>query len=239
MQILVQDVFKDAMGLIGATEIDEVPSSNEMAVAMRVANVMLGNWSSKRLLLRSPRTVIMPLVSGKNTYTIGLSGCDITTGKPLIITSAYYRDNNNVDKVISVVPLEQYNNLGIKSTMSEPECIAYDPGSEQQTSHRGTIYTYPTPPQGGTIFFQCTQYISEVSNLTDMLLFEPAYYEAFIYNLAVRLYRHYHTSGDIPGDIVAIAGNALQALRTMNSQKTLASSDFYSGRRYNVYTDGY
>lgn len=239
MQILVQDALKDAMGLIGATEIDEVPSSSETAVAMRVANVMLGNWSSKRLLLRSPRMVTIPLVSGKNTYTIGLSGCDITTGKPLTITSGYYRGDNGVDEVISIISLEQYNNLGVKSTMSEPECIAYDPGSEQQTSHRGTIYVYPTPSQGGTIFFQCTQYISEISNLTDTLLFEPAYYEAFIYNLAVRLYRHYHTSGDVPGDVVAIAGNALQALRTMNSQKTLASSDFSGGRRYNVYTDGY
>lgn len=237
--MLVQDALKDAMKLIRATEMDETPSASEMSTALRVANVMLGHWSSKKLLLRSPRTLTIPLVAGQNSYTIGLVGADVTSTKPISILSGFVRDSGNRDTPVEIIPNTQYNSaFDLKSTQAPVSYVTYNPGSEQQDNHIGTVYVYPSPDTTGALILQATQYISDLSRLTDTLDFEPAYYEPFIYNLAVRLYRHYHTD-EVPVSIVSIAGNGLQGLRTINNEKILAKSDFGGNGRYNVYTDGY
>ena len=237
MILQVKDVIKDAMGLIGAIEMDEVPSSSEMLTAMRTANIMLGRWSSQHLLLRSPTTVSVPLVSGQTSYTIGLGITDVVMFKPLALRSGFIR-SSSTDSPCTVIPYQQYQEFSIKDTSSEPAYVSYNAGNEQQVSHTGTLYFYPTPNEGDTFIGEFDCYINELVDLTDILLFEPAYYEAFIYNLAVRLYRRHHPAGEIPSDIVAIATNSLQGLRTMNSTQVKAHSDFVCGR-YNVYTDGY
>ena len=89
------------------------------------------------------------------------------------------------------------------------------------------------------LIIKVDQYITELSKITDTLTLEPAYYEAFIYGLAVRLFRYFRHQGDIPRDIVDIANNSLQALRTINSVPITSKSDWGGKSRYNVYTDGY
>lgn len=76
--VQVQDILKDAMGLCNAVEIDETPSSSEMALALRVANMMLDHWSSQRLMLRSHTSIVFILSANKASYTIGSTGADIT-----------------------------------------------------------------------------------------------------------------------------------------------------------------
>lgn len=242
MIVTVQDILIDAMGLCGVIAQGEDPTAAELAQALRTANVMIDRWSSQRLMLRSTTTVSFPTVIGKSSYTIGTSGCDITASKPIKVYSAYYRDSTGLDTGLEVLGnITDYNNLTDKSTsVGAPMYLAYDPKGSQETLPSGTLYVYYAPDQVYTVFMEADLYLTEFVNLGDTVTFEPAYYEALIYNLAVRLFRFYRDAAvPIPQDIVAIAGNALSNIKVMNAITIRAGSDLpcYAGK-YNIFTDG-
>lgn len=241
MILQVKDLLIDAMGLCGVTEIDETPSSTEMAVLLRTANVMIDRWSSQRLLLRSTTPITVPITAGKQNYTIGLSGCDVTHSKPIKIYSAYVRDSGGLDTPVDVIDIETYNNLVDKTLANGPiTWVAYDPGLSQQTVQKGTVYVYGVPDTTYTLYLEADTYLTEFVNHTDTLSFEPAYYEALIYNLAIRVFRRYNQATVmIPMDVTEIARESLNNLRTMNNQTVIAGLDV-PGKvgSWNVYTDG-
>ena len=239
MIVTVSDILKDAMGLCNATEIDETPSSSEMAIALRAANVMIDRWSTQHLMLRSNTQLVVPVTIGKATYTVGPSGADVTVGKPLRVLSGVVVDGG-VNFPLDVYTQEMFNNLvdrGISS--GRPVYVAYDPGEAQQAAHVGTLSFYYTPDRAYTVRLEAQMYLTELVNFTDLISFEPAYYEALIYQLAIRLFRRYSDDKTpIPADLAGIAGQALRDLKSLNAERVVASSDLPGVKgRYNILTD--
>ena len=252
MILRVNDILVDALSLCGATALDEPPTPSEIQLALRTANIMLDRWASSRLLLRATTPISFTTTAGKNTYTIGEGHAlaDISMGDgvgvirpPLGINSAFYRDSGAVDVPIEVVSKEFYNALGDKVvTTGPPMYIAYDPGPAQHQipTRVGTLYLYMTPDQRYNIWMETDTYLFEFVSVTDLLTFEPAYYEAILYGLAVRLFRHFHPSNvQIPADVAAIASSSLNNLRTLNATVIMASNDIPSKASgwYNVFSD--
>jgi len=239
MIVTVSDILKDAMGLCNATEIDETPSSSEMAVALRAANVMLGRWAAQNLLIRSSTTITFSTTANDPTYTIGASGADITAAKPLRISSGYVTDGS-IDYPLEVFTLEMYNNLGDKGAATgRPTYVAYDPGAAQQTAQKGTLFFYYTPNKVYSVVLEGNVYFTEFANFTDTVTFEPAYYEALIYGLALRLFRRYNDDQKpVPADLALIASESLKTLKNLNAERVPAMMDLPGvGGRYNILTD--
>jgi hypothetical protein len=242
MIIQVQDVLKDALALSGVIAMDETPTTSEYAVLLRVANVMIDRWSTQRLLLRSTHPTSFTINAGTPTYTIGPSGATVTAAKPISVRSAYIRDSSNLDTTLDIIPVETYNSLSDKTdSTGQPMYLAYDPGDAQQTTNIGTISVYYNPDKSYTLFMEVDAYLNEFVNLTDTVSFEPAYYEALIYNIAVRSFRFFRdASVPVPIEIISIANNSLNNLRTMNSVQITAGMDLPGKTStYNIYTDGY
>lgn len=240
MILQVQDILKDAMGLIGVTEIDETPTPSEFNLALRTANVMIDRWSSQHLLLRSTSILQIVCVPGKASYTVGLVGADITANKPIEILSGYWRNATGNDNPIEIFNIQTFNNLPDKAVSTgDPLYVSYDPGSSQQSSQKGTISVYFIPVRNDTIFLEVDNYLSEFVNFTDVVSFEPAYYEALIYNLAVRLFRSFNDPKvQIPIDIMYVANNSINNLKAMNSVSIVAGMDLPGkGGKYNIFTD--
>lgn len=230
------------MGLIGAIAIDEVPTASEYNQALRTANVMIDRWSTQRLLLRSTTALVVPLVAGVQSYTIGPVGCAITSAKPIKLYSAFYRDSANVDYPVEVIETVTFNNLTDKALSVGPVMyVSYEPGDAQQVAGKGTINVYLTPDQAYSLHLEVDNYLNEFVNLTDTVTFEPAYYEALIYNLAVRLFRYYREASiPVPMDIQLIANGSLSNLKTMNDVNVIAGMEL-PGKvsSYNIYSDIY
>jgi len=238
--LLVQDIIKDALGLVGAIAIDETPTASEYTQAIRTANVMIDRWASQRLLLRSTSTLTIPLVVNKLSYTIGPVGADITSAKPISLYSGYVRDAGNNDRLVDVIDLNNYNNLEDKASSSgNVDYVAYDPGETQQAVGKGTVYVYHPPSTADTLYLEVDNYLTEFVNLGDTVTFEPAYYEALVYNLAVRLFRYYRDANiQVPQDIMMIAQNSINNLKAMNSVTMIAACDLPGkSARYNIMTD--
>jgi hypothetical protein len=223
---------------------DETPTASEIQLAIRVLNTMIDRWSAQRLMLRSTTEDVLPLTANQETYTIGQSlTADFNTAKPIQIVAAYIRDSSGCDEALQIVDQITFDsNSGDKSfAAGRPEMLTYDAGAAQQTVNLGTISIYTMPDSAYTLYIQSDKYLSEFVNPSDVINFEPAYYEAIIYNLAERLYRYYHTDPkQIPMDIVGIAKAAKHTIEVMNSVQYTATMDV-PGKytQFNVYTGDY
>lgn len=245
MQLKVQDVIVDAMNLIGVIAINETPSASELQIGIRVLNMMIDRWSASSLMLRSSSTTSFALVPGKYAYTIGQPTSDITSERPIRITNAFMRDPNGVDYPISVVPKSEYDSYQDKSFVTGlVASLYYDPGTTQQSAPESTIYVYPAPDTNGPyrMFIDYDAYLTEFSSLTTVITFDPAYYEALVYGLALRLFRRYHVDPNkqVPNDIAVAAADAKKTIENMNGVQARASMDV-PGKvtTFNVYAGDY
>ena len=239
MSYTVQQVLTEALSLIGVIAIDETPTTSELNTALRSANIMLGRWASQHFLVRADTSFSFTLTANQAAYTIGASGADFTATKPLKIYGCYVTDSSS-DYPLEIVTPDFYDTLTDKNlATSRPMYVAYDPGAAQQSAHKGTLSFYNTPDKAYTGQLDYQAYFTEFVNLSDVVTFEPAYYEAIIYNLAVRVFRKFHDAKiPVPEDIAAIAATSLSNLRTLNSTPILAAIDIPGsmGGVFNPYT---
>lgn len=239
MIVTVSDLLKDAMGLCNATEIDETPSSSDMAIAMRAANVMLGRWATQNLLVRADTTIVVPTVANIATYTVGPVGADVISAKPLRIRSGSVSDGGT-NYPIEVFTREMFDSLGDRAVATgRPMYVSYDPGAAQQTAQKGTLSFYYTPNKVYSVTLGGSIYFTEFVNMTDTVSFEPAYYEALVYGVAVRLFRRYSDDNTpVPADLASIASESLKNLKNLNAERVPAMMDLPGvGSSYNVLTD--
>lgn len=237
-------LIRAAMRVAQVIEKGEDPPADEVQDALETMDTMLKSWGARRLMVRATVPENFPLVSGQNSYTIGV-GMDFNTVKPFDVKSAFVRDGNTFDSPVSVVPRDLYDSMQDKDvSLGRPKMLAYDPGQAQQTTQAGTILLYPIPDSSSpyTLYMDTHKPFSSVSTLTEAITFESPYEELIKYELAKRLWREYHkASVPVPMDILGLAGDAMRVVETMNQVKLAMSTDLPSvrGGSYNVYTGGY
>lgn len=228
---------------IGAVNIDETPTPGELSSGLMRLNMMIDAWSVDNLMLLGAIMEQFPLTAGTANYTIGPTGT-FATSRPSAITTAFIRDGNNLDTGLDVVSLDEWNSYEDKDFSSaRPTALYYDPGVTQQATFLGVLWLYPIPDASTpyTLFIGEEKPLTEFSNLDDIVTFQPAYYEALLYNLAVRIYRSFFKhSKPIPPDVVDLAREAKRVIERMNDNRVHMQSDFPAKKgTYNIYTDGW
>ena len=110
-----------------------------------------------------------------------------------------------------------------------------------QNANYGTIYLYYTPDAPYTLFIDSDKYLNEFSDPTDTVTFEPMYYEALIYNLAMRLWRQYKKpETQVSADIAHIAREALKAIENRNARQVVAGIETPGHiSSFNIYAGDY
>lgn len=239
---VVQDIFKAAMEIIGATTLDETPEASELQKCLRHANLLLDSLSARKLVQLSIIQENFPLVAKQRSYTIGV-GANFNTSKPIDITGAFIRDASGNDYPVDVKTREVYDSYSDKTISSaRPDALFYDPGVTQQAAQTGTIYCYPVPDSStDKLFINSEKYFTEFVNLTDSVTFPPAYYRMLVYNLAVAIWRPMGRTGPVPDDVAWGARESMRIVENMNAKQVVSGLDVPSARagRYNIYTDGY
>ena len=237
------DIIKSAMRICGVIAKSETPTNDEMQDALQALNLMLEQWSARRLIVRGTIQFSGALIANQTAYTIGTGG-NFNTLKPIAITSAFVRDTNNVDTPLDIISREEYDNYGDKTlTTSRPLALCYDAGAAQQASQMGTCLFYYTPDSSTTytVFMQLQAQLTDFVTLTDAVTFEAKYGEAMKYELAKRLWREYYEADKpIPGDIIAMGDRALCIIEKTNHVLPRASIEVPPRKSvFNVYTGDY
>lgn len=244
MIITVGSLITLAMDTIGAVNLDETPTNAELTNGMARANIMIDAWSADNLMLLAIIMESFPLVAGTAQYTIGPTGT-FKTSVPTKIDTAFIRDGNLLDTDVTVISEDEYYSYpDIAYSTARPEALFLDLGPTQQGSPLAVINLYPIPDssQPYTLWIGEEKPLTEFVNITDTVSFQPAYYEALLYNLATRMYRSFNKhSKPIPPDILQLAKESKATIERMNHQRLHLMCDLPGSKTgtsaYNILTD--
>ena len=187
-----------------------------------------------------------PLVSGQNPYTMGYGG-NFNTSRPMKIVDAYLILNNGsipVSYPMQVLNYQDYNAIRLKTLSTNfPNYIYYQPSFPL-----GEVYIYPIfapndPSTQGPAYINLTSWkpFDIILDPTAYMSFPPGYWEAIVFNLAVRIAEEYQF--DMRATTVQLAVNALKRVKRLNQRTDTLQTDVAlmntSQLRYNIYSDGY
>ena len=236
------DVIKSALRLCGVIAKSEVPTADEMQDALQALNLMLEQWSARRLIVRGTTQFSNALTAGQVNYTIGVGG-NFNTAKPITITSGFIVDSSGVSTGLDIVSQEEYDSYTDRFiSSSRPVALCYDAGAAQQAVQTGTLRFYPTPDTTPyMVGMQLQAALTDFAALTDSVTFEAKYGEAMKYELAKRLWREYREADKpIPGDILVMADKAMCVIEKTNHELPRAAMEVPPRKSiFNIYTGDY
>lgn len=240
------DLIRAAMRLIQVSAVDTDLTAAELKDGIESLNRMIDAWSLEELMLYQVIREQFALVSGANPYSIGLGG-DFDTTRPIKIVDAYLTLNNGsipVDYPMQVLGYDDYNAIRLKTLSTNfPNYIYYQPSFPI-----GEVYIYPIfspndPATQGPAYITLTSWkpFDMVVDPTAYISLPPGYWEAIVFNLAVRIAEEYQF--DMRPTTVQIAQAALKKIKRINQRTMTLQTDVAlmntSQLRYNIYSDGF
>lgn len=186
-----ETIIKDALILCGGLEDDETPTDEQKTYARRALNRMVKAWSVKGLKAWCWNEVTLTLVTSQISYSIGPTGTDLVTERPIEIRNVRKIVTGTEETPIRIISRSEYMEQPSKDNDSEPVAVFYDP---QLTN--GVLYVWPSPAGAYTLKFSAKQYIEDFDAATNNPYFPSEWLEALIYNLAVRLCPKYEVRGE-------------------------------------------
>jgi len=240
------DIIRAAMRLIQVSAVDTDLTASELQDGLESLNRMLDSWSADELTLYQVIREQFPLVSGQNPYTMGY-GADFDTSRPMKIVDAYLILNNGsipVSYPMQVLGYDDYNSVRLKTLSTNfPNYIYYQPSFPIAEVYIYPIFAPNDPSTQGPAYINLTSWkpIDMVLDPSAYMSFPPGYWEAIVFNLAVRIAEEYQF--DIRPTTVQLAVNALKRVKRLNQRTVTLQTDVAlmntSQLRYNIYSDGY
>jgi len=209
----VIDIISRAMRLLGVYSIGEVPSADESASGLAALNSMLESWSTQNLFIYAQSTNQIPLTAGVASYIVGpsITSAFITT-RPVEILDSSYIDISGVSYALTVLPLENYNDIALKAGVSGIPSVLY----ALMTMPDITLTLWPVPSQTMTLNLVSNKLITSFTTIADVVLLPPGYDRALVYSLAEELAPEYQMA--ISPDLARKAAHARKVVKRVNTQ---------------------
>ena len=215
--IIVSDLIKSSMRLIGAIATGETPTADEANDGLLVLNDMLENWSTESLSVWGSSNQTFALVPGQSIYTIGPLG-NWNTDRPVDINDAYMTFSG-VDFPVKCINQEEYNEINLKS-MQQPivERLLY-----VNEFPLGRVTVWPVPTQANNITLTMNRILDFPVALGDVLTGPPGFTKAIRYCLAVELAPEF---GMEPSPtVVSVASDSKADYKRSNMPEVVAQYD--------------
>lgn len=185
-----QTIIQDALVLCGGLEDDELPSPEQQVYARRSLNRMIKAWSRKGLKAWCWNEVTLNLVASQASYSIGPTGTDLVTERPLSVRNVRKIITGTEETPVRIMSRAEYMNQPSKDSDGEPVAVFYDPSLTN-----GTLYVWPSPLSTYTLKFSAQQYIEDFDSATNNPYLPVEWLQALVTNLAYRLCPKYEVSG--------------------------------------------
>lgn len=225
---LVRDLLTDALLELGVVGVNDPISPEILNVALRRLLGMYSTFQALRLLLFTVARTTYTLTANHQPHTIGLTGCDLTSPRPIWIGSLNVIPVDDPDLELPVTPYtrREWDDERLKTlTDLYPQRFLYEP----TTATTGTLTFWPIPTTACQIVIASPVPLVVPSGdlatvLATVLTFAPGYQEAWLYNLAKRLWRVFPKSKTL--DYAALVEDARQSLsivKRLNDEAPAAS----------------
>lgn len=222
MSYTAQDILTSSLRLIGVLASGESLGANEATDGLNALNDMLDSWSTNNLLIPNKVKESFTVTGGKQTYTMGPSGTDFITSRPMWIENISVQQGsgaNALDIPVEIVTEDQWAIIPMKQIQSAYPLYCYPEG----TYPNETLNFYPVPSQSDTVVIYSAKALSQLTSLTTVLSLPPGYARAIRYSLALELAPEYGKA--IRDDVSAKAAAAVADIKRVNHRPKYLRSD--------------
>lgn len=228
-------IITRAMRLAGVFTKGQAPDDDEAADGLEALNTMLDSMSLERLFVYQLLQESKALTSSVGSYTIGSGGSFNTTRPTSIVDPCFIRDSGNNDTPLKLISAEQYGLIVGKTVEGGyPQYLFYD---SAYSSGLGTIFLYPEPQAGLTLYINSPKQLQQFTALTTEIALPPGYKRMLEYNLALEFGPEFDV--DIPPMVVAIAQRSRATLKAKNGvtpELFIEAAGVLRGSRQNIFT---
>jgi hypothetical protein len=208
--MIVLDLIKGSLRLIGALSTGETPEAPESNEAMQLLNELLETLSIGTLSTWSQPTQTFTLVPSQQTYTIG-PAANFNTVKPERIIDAYVTDAG-ISYPVAIVSQEYFDAISYKAQPSPYPCyLVY-----QGTPTAGNIILWPSPNKAVTLTINCTTLFTPFATLSDTVLWPNGYTRMIRYLLAKDLASEYGI--ELSREFADSMNDAVAAVKRLNNK---------------------
>lgn len=191
-------------------------------VGLESLDAMIESWSNDPLMIYSLNPYVFNVAAGQKEYTLGLGG-DWNVPRTMQINQAYVNwnpgDVSQVDLPVTVLTDAQYAAISVKNTPTVFAFALYDNGNYPLR----TISLWPVPNQDGVMTLWLMQPLLDYVTIDDPVDYPPGYYDAFCWNLSVRLGPELQKQ--IPEDVHMLATATKREIARLNSIPQYQSGD--------------
>jgi hypothetical protein len=198
---------------------------------------MLDAWSAQRLQVYAVTRSVQTLTPAKAAYTIGPDvTADFNAPRPARLEDARIISGGGgtIERGLEILTPARWAAIPLKTLSGLPSKIYYE-----TSIPLGTLRLWPVPVSADSLVLYTWQTLPQVVAGTDNLVIPPAYHEALMYNLAIRL----GTEWGKPArqDLLELAAESLAVLKSFNAPTYEATVDSaLLGRRvFDIMTGDY
>lgn len=202
------DLIKRAMRLLGVYAIGEEPSNDEAQTGLTALNALLDSLANSGQLVYAKSLDSIALVGGTAAYTVGPSGGTVTT-RPVEVLDESYVTLSDVTYSLSVITLQQYNDIGQKTIQGIPRYLWVQPDMPNVT-----VTLWPVPDQAYTLKLWSNKVIGGTLALATTVSLPPGYLRMLAYLLAEELAPEFQAP--VPAAVEKIAGQSRRMLKRTN-----------------------
>lgn len=229
-------LIKRALRLLGVLASGEEPEAAEYADSVMAFNQMIDSWSLENLTVFGTVDQVFTWPAGEATRTIGTAG-DFVGTCPITLGEGTYFVWEGTSYPLKIINREQYSSIAVKTITTQiPQFIFPNtlvPGAEEMLQM--TLYT--VPEQDIEIHILSVVPLTQVADETEIVYVPTGYYEAYVYNLALRLADEF---GVAPSQSIkkTAAKSRVNIKRINNPNMVMDLPGLMCGvGRYNIVTD--
>lgn len=224
-----------ALRLLGVLASGETPEASEYADSVIAFNQMIDSWSLESLSVYGTMDQVFTWPSGQATRTLG-NGGDFAGVCPDLLLSGTYFVWQDISYPVTLINREQYSNITTKTIQTQlPEYLFANKIDQVGATPLMQMTLYTVPNQDLEFHFISTVDLIQVNDETDVIYVPQGYYEAYVYNLALRLADEF---GVTPSqNIKRTAAKSRANYKRTNNPNTVMSMPLMVNGRYNIVTD--
>ena len=237
-------MVSEALIECGAIGVGQTADASDLVGAWARLQMMLQEWENKRWLVYFLQTIVSTS-TGAMSYSVGPGGVydtGVGSSRPDRIEAAFMRQMVNstpnlVDRPLEILQsMEDYSRVTLKGLVAWPQAVFYNP-----TWPLGAIFPVSIPQAsiyaiGIVVRGQLPQVFSTQASKFNV---PWVYYNALLYNLALRLRSKYGISS-FPGDpLPGLAKDSLATIRGANTAiaRLTMPKELIRPGIYDIYSD--
>ena len=209
----VSTVILRSMRMIGEKARGDVLNAAEQSECLAELNTFMEACYNEKLLSPSLQQDSVSIAASTQSLTVGPGGAFNITRPTKVVDPCFVRDSSGFDSPVRVINADSYGSLRLKSVgYTYPTDLYYDYGYSSTST--GTIFLYPLPQGGLTLFINSWKQLGNFSTLSQTMLLPPGYQLFIESNFAIHLAAGFTP---IPAETAKIAKDSKAAIKGLNA----------------------